>query len=143
MKTQLLKPILLAAAIFALAGCTSFESKWAAAVRLPSLASDPQGAWIGSWQNTNNSHGGALRAILEPRSATRYVATFHATWGDQSGSFTTQLKGTRAGNTLTFEGRKRLLGFLIRNAGQVSPTNFASTYESRFDTGTFTLRRPE
>ncbi len=137
-----LKLLLLVGAALALAGCTSFETKWAAAVRVPSLASDPLGAWVGTWQNTNNTHGGALRAILERKSETNYAATFHATWGNQSGSFTTRLKGTRDGDSLAFEGRKRLLFFLIRNAGQVNPTNFVSTYESRFDNGTFTLRRP-
>lgn len=143
MKSRFLNLALPLTAALALAGCSSFEPKWAEATRVPSLASDPTGAWVGTWQNTNNTHGGALRAILERQSATDYTAVFHATWGNKSGSFTTRLKGTRDGDVLAFEGRKRVLFFLIRNAGQVSPTNFVSTYESKFDNGTFTLQRPK
>ena len=131
------------AALLCLCGCSSFERDWARLARLPSPASDPLGAWEGTWQNTNNTHGGALRAILVRQAETNYAATFHATWGKRSGSFTTRLAGTREGNTLSFVGTKRLLFVKIRNQGQVSPTNFVSTYESKFDNGTFTLRRPE
>lgn len=143
-----MKPVLfriagLVALALCLAGCTSFESEWDRAVRLPAPASDPMGPWVGTWQNTNNTHGGALRAILVRESATDYRATFHATWGKRSGGFTTRLKGARDGNTLRFTGGKRLLFLKIRNRGEVSPTGFHSTYESRLDNGTFTLRRPE
>ena len=36
------------------------------------------GRWTGSWQNTNNTHGGALRALVEPDGGdgTRYTARF-------------------------------------------------------------------
>lgn len=130
----------LAAAV--LCGCSSFERDWAGAAKLPVLESDPLGAWVGTWQNTNNTHGGELRALLVRNSATNYTATFHATWGQHSGTFRTWLTGERTGNTLEFTGSKRLLLVRIRNRGEVSPTNFVSTYESRFDNGTFTLTRP-
>ena len=42
-----------------------------------------------------------------------------------------------------FEGRKRILGFLIVTRGRGDAKDLSSTYESRFDSGTFTLRRPE
>ena len=74
--------------------------------------------------------------------ATTYAARFHAVWGSHSGSFRSKLVGQRTGDEFTFVGRKRILGFLITTRGQASATNFFSTYESRFDTGTFTLKRP-
>ncbi len=133
---------LTAAALVLLCGCSSFEREWARAAKLPPLESDPMGAWTGTWQNTNNTHGGALRALLVRTSPTNYTATFHATWGKRSGTFSTRLKGVREGNELEFTGSKRLLMVRIRNVGTVNPTNFVSTYESRFDNGTFTLSRP-
>lgn len=130
------------AAVSLLCGCSSFDREWARAAKLPPLESDPMGAWTGTWQNTNNTHGGALRAVLVRTSATNYTATFHATWGKHSGTFSTRLVGPRKGNELEFSGSKRLLFVRIRNVGTVNPTNFVSTYESRFDNGTFTLSRP-
>jgi hypothetical protein len=125
-----------------LCGCSSFEHEWARAAKQPPLDSDPMGAWTGTWQNTNNTHGGALRALLVRASPTNYTATFHATWGKQSGTFSTRFVGSREGNELAFTGSKRLLMVRIRNVGTVNPTNLTSTYESRFDDGTFTLTRP-
>ncbi len=133
---------LIALAAAMLCGCSSFERDWSRAAKLPALESDPLGAWAGTWQNTNNTHGGELRALLVRNSATNYTATFHATWGRHSGTFRTRLKGGRTGNTLEFTGSKRLLFVRIRNVGSANPTNFVSTYESRFDNGTFTLTRP-
>jgi hypothetical protein len=133
---------LVAAVLGLLCGCSSFDRDWADAAKLPPLDSDPMGAWVGTWQNTNNTHGGELRALLVRNSATNYTATFHATWGRRSGTFSTRLTGARNGNELEFRGSKRLLFVRIRNVGSASPTNFVSTYESRFDNGTFTMTRP-
>ncbi|HTH48505.1 MAG TPA: hypothetical protein VMB21_13415 [Candidatus Limnocylindria bacterium] len=123
-------------------GCTSFEKKWQTARQQPLPAGDLTGAWTGSWQNTNNSHGGALRALITRVDGTDYTARFHAVWGSHSGSFKTRLTGRQEGDDFVFEGRKRILGFLITTRGHANATNFFSTYESRFDTGTFTLKRP-
>lgn len=129
--------------MLALAGCKSFDKEWARARALPPAVSGMAGTWVGTWQNTNNTHGGALRAIVTPSGADSYRARFHATWGNHEGSFTTRLKGTRDGDAFVFEGRKRILGFLIVTRGRGDAKDLSSTYESRFDSGTFTLRRPE
>ena len=131
---------LLAMAIVLVAGCKSFDSEWTAARH--STASGIEGPWMGTWQNTNNSHSGQLWAVISKKSETNYTAHFHATWGSHSGGFGTQLKGSWDGGNYVFEGRKRILGFLIKTRGQATPTNLFSTYESRFDNGTFTLARP-
>jgi hypothetical protein len=126
-----------------LCGCRSFDSAWNEARQGSAAGSGIEGRWVGSWQNTNiNSHTGQLRAVLVKRSDTNYTARFHATWGSHSGSFKTMLNGTNDGDDFVFESRKRILGFLIVTHGRANPTNFVSTYESRFDNGTFTMRRP-
>ena len=124
------------------AGCTSFEHEWAQAKRTPASPGDLTGAWRGTWQNTNNAHGDVLRAVVTQVNNTNYTARFHAVWGSHRGSFRTKLVGQRTGAEFVFSGRKHILGFLITTRGQANATNFFSTYESRFDTGTFTLQRP-
>ena len=126
-----------------LVGCRSFDKEWARVRARPPAASGMAGTWTGTWQNTNNTHGGALRAIITPAGTDGYQARFHATWGNHKGSFTTRLKATREVDALVFEGRKRILGFLIVTRGRGDAKDLSSTYESRFDSGTFTLRRPE
>lgn len=132
----------LAVAALLATGCTSFDKKWTATRQQPVPTVDITGAWTGTWQNTNNAHGGALRALVTQVNATNYAVRFHAVWGSHSGSFNTKLAGQREGDEFVFVGRKRILGFLITTRGHASATNFFSTYESRFDTGTFTLKRP-
>ena len=97
---------------------------------------------MGTWQNTNNSHSGKLWAVVSRESETNYSAHFHATWGNHGGGFATHLTGQWDGGTYMFEGKKRILGFLIKTRGLATSTNLFSTYESRFDNGTFTLTRP-
>ena len=123
-------------------GCTSFEKEWKETRLQPTPKDNLTGAWTGTWQNTNNAHSGALRAVVTQVDATTYAARFHAVWASHSGSFRSKLIGQRTGDEFTFVGRKRILGFLITTRGQANATNFFSTYESRFDNGTFTLRRP-
>ena len=123
-------------------GCTSFEKKWQTARQQPLPAGDITGTWTGTWQNTNNAHGGALRALVTQVNPTNYAVRFHAVWGTHSGSFKTELIGQSEGDEFVFVGHKRILGFLITTRGHANATNFFSTYESRFDTGTFTLKRP-
>lgn len=142
MKTSYWKTILAAAILLLAAGCASFERPWQRALQQPPPATDITGAWIGTWQNTNNSHGGALRALVTRVDESTYRARFHATWGGHSGSFRTVLRGHGESGEFVFTGSKRILGFRITNTGRANATNFVSTYESRFDTGTFTLRRP-
>lgn len=142
MKTPRFITTLLLLTIVGLTGCTSFETQWRDATAPSGLPGDLTGSWTGTWQNTNNDHGGALRALVTRINETNYSARFHATWGSHSGSFRTKLKGRQEGDEFAFEGRKRIMGFLITTRGRANATNFFSTYESRFDNGTFTLGRP-
>lgn len=135
---------LLAALALVGTGCRSFEKDWREA-RAGSAAVDARGlagAWSGTWQNTNNTHGGPLRAVLWREGDGDYWARFHAVWGRHSGSFRTRLKGGWTNGELVFSGTRRVLGVPIRTAGRASATRLESGYDSPLDRGTFTLGRP-
>ena len=125
-------------------GCRSFDSRWQSATTAADSVQGIGGRWTGSWQNTNNTNGGAMRALVEPDGGdgTRYTARFHATWGGKSGGFKTRLRGHWEGDTFHFTSRRRILGVLITTEGQATPGEFHAGYASRFDVGTFTLTRP-
>lgn len=124
-----------------LCGCSSFQSRWDQAP--PHPADGVSGRWIGTWQNTNNAHGGPLKAVLMPQGSNTFSAHFHAGWGKRSGTFRMPMRGTHEGDSFRFEGSRRILGVRIDTAGTIRPDEFQATYHSRFDTGTFTLRRPQ
>ena len=133
----------MASLAMAAAGCRSFEKDWDLA-RQGSATTDPlrvAGAWTGTWQNTNNTHGGPLRAVLWRVDDHEYRARFHAGWGRRSGSFRTRLKGSWTNGVFVFSGTRRVLGVPIRTSGQVDGTRLESGYDSPFDRGTFTLGR--
>lgn len=121
-------------------GCRSFDRDWREAATLPS--DGVNGRWTGTWQNTNNTHSGALRAVLRETAPGEVKARFHATWAGLSGSFRTQLTGRWEGEAWHFTGRKRIAGFLITTEGTATPGEMNVRYHSLPDTGTFTLRRP-
>lgn len=133
------------AGALAATGCRSFEKDWTAARTGTGIPTDPRGVsgvWAGTWQNTNNTHGGPLRAVLWRVSDDTYRARFHAGWGKHSGSFSTRLKGTWTNDVFVFSGTKRVFGVPIRTAGRVDPRRLESGYDSPLDRGTFTLGRP-
>ena len=126
--------------LLSVCGCTSFETRWKNA---PSNSTDGvAGRWIGTWQNTNNAHGGPLKAVLMPTGSNAFSAYFHAGWGNHSGTFHTPIHGNRAGDAFRFQGSKRVFGVKIDTAGTIGSGEFNATYDSRFDSGTFTLKRP-
>lgn len=119
-------------------GCRSFEKDWAAASLEPGRIT---GRWIGTWQNTNNTHSGPLRAVITQQDADTFRARFHAGWGKRSGSFRTRLSGHWEGDTFHFTGRRRIFFIPVTTAGTATPDRLDSGYDSPVDQGTFTLRR--
>ena len=138
--------VLLALAAMAVVatGCRSFEKDWADA-RSGSWPPDPRGvsgAGAGTGRNTNNTHGGPLRAVLWRVDDGEYRARFHAVWGRRSGSFGTRLKGGWTNDVFVFDGRRRVLGVAIRTSGRATSDRLDSGYDSPLDRGTFMLGRP-
>lgn len=129
-----------------LTGCTSFESDWNATTRYPSPIGDISGPWIGTWQNTNNAHGDQLRAVVRRVGLHEWQAHFHAHYGRLlTFSYRAKLTGDEKDGQVHFTGEQNLgwlAGGTFRYVGEASPTNFFSTYENAYDSGTFTLHRP-
>lgn len=61
-----------------LTGCSSFNREWRAAGREPVPSEGISGQWIGTWQNTNNTHSDTMRAVLKDSGNGTYQAHFHA-----------------------------------------------------------------
>ncbi|MSU35518.1 MAG: hypothetical protein EXS36_10465 [Pedosphaera sp.] len=135
----------LAAALLILAGCSSFDREWRSAGREPVPADGISGRWIGTWQNTNNTHSDTMRAVLTDSGDGAYRAHFHARYKRIfSFAYTVKLAGQREADRFRFHGESDLgplAGGIYRYNGWATPTNFFSTYDSRYDVGTFTLHR--
>ena len=124
-----------------LCGCRSFEKDWAAAASTGTPPTTITGRWVGTWQNTNNTHSGPLRAVLWHQDSNHFKARFHAGWGKHTGSFRTRIAGQWQGDTFHFSGKRRILFVPITTTGTATATRLDSGYDSPMDQGTFTLRR--
>lgn len=128
------------------AGCSSFHREWTQAATLPVPPGDITGRWTGTWQNTNNSHADRLRGILTRVRPGVYRAHFHARYRKiLTFAYAVPLEEAgRTGDRIEFTGKANLgmlAGGVYTYAGWASPTNFFSTYHSKYDVGTFTLHR--
>ena len=130
-----------------LPGCRSFHREWRVARSTPTPTNDLIGAWEGTWQNTNNTHQDRMRAVLTKTGPETYHAHFFA-WYKRvlTFSYATDLHVERRdGETVFFRGQSdlgKLAGGWYRYDGHASPVDFFSTYDSKYDVGTFTLQRP-
>lgn len=127
------------------AGCSSFEAEWREAGKAPPSSDLMSGRWLGFWQNTNNDHHEALRAILTPTGSNTWSAFFHARYGGVL-TFTirTPLAGEPESDRMRFHGEKDLgvlAGGIYRFAGYATATNFFSTYLSAYNSGEFHMTR--
>lgn len=129
-----------------LTGCSSFNREWRAAGREPVPSEGISGQWIGTWQNTNNTHSDTMRAVLKDSGNGTYQAHFHARYKRIfSFAYTVELAGRRETDRFRFHGESdlgKMAGGVYRYNGWASGTNFFSTYDSKYDVGTFTLHRP-
>lgn len=127
-------------------GCASFDSDWKSTARYPTPTNDITGCWIGTWKNTNNTHSDQLQAIIRRTGVREWDVHFHAFYGKLlEFSHRTKLTGDEQGERVNFTGEENLgwlVGGTFRYVGNATPTNFFSTYENKYDSGTFTLRRP-
>ena len=128
-------------------GCsTSFNRQWNKAVAQPIPANGVEGPWMGEWISDVNQHHGKLRCVMTKEEEGKYKAYFHATfWKIFRYSYSTILNGEDLTNMTHFKGEKDLgwlAGGVYRYEGHATPTNFLSTYKSKYDHGTFEMIRP-
>lgn len=141
------KTVVLAGLLPILAGCFSFNRDWKAAVREPLPQDDITGPWEGKWTSEENGHNDRLRCIIRPGSTNTYDARFRANYRKVLHfSYTVPLQAKRIDGAYAFSGQAdlgKLAGGLYTYEGTATPTNYFSTYHSKYDHGTFEMHRPE
>ena len=118
------------------------------AALLPYPLVSPEGAWKGSWKSDTNGHHGPLWCIVRPSPGKpgSHDFRYRAGWGVlRFGNYTHTTPTTRnRDGSLILDGAMGLpagLGtYTVR--GDITPTTFDATYNSKHDRGTLTLRRP-
>ena len=128
-------------------GCSSFNREWKSAAANPPAADSLAGRWEGKWLSDVNGHNGALRCVLKRGSDTNYTAHFKATyWKIFRASYRVEFLGEFRDGIWQFHGEENLGWFAggdYHYGGRISATNFFSTYECKYDHGTFALSRPK
>jgi hypothetical protein len=132
------------------AGCSSFERAWRDAEQQPHSTTSIVGRWQGTWRSDVNGHNDQLRCLLTPLTNGTYCARFHARYKRVipfTFSYTVPLMVTNASSSevVQFRGSANLgwyAGGIYSYAGTASPINFFSTYDSKYDHGTFQMTRP-
>jgi len=125
-------------------GCSTFNREWRAASKIPAATNDLAGRWQGSWVSEANGHSGKLRCLISRQREDAYAARFHAKFMKIfSFGYAVKLETKRTGDTFNFTGSADLgaLGGVYRYEGHAEGTNFFSTYSSKYDHGTFQMRR--
>lgn len=124
-------------------GCSSFNRDWRSA---PAETGNISGRWEGIWKSDASEHSDKLRCLLTKISEGKYEARFHAKYKwVLSFRYTALFQGTETNDHFSFRGDAdlgKLAGGVYEYKGDVSLTNFFSTYSSKYDHGTFQMNRP-
>ena len=132
--------------LLCLTGCSSFNREYKTALTQPMPTNDISGPWEGRWLSDKNGHTGKLRAMLKQSSNEEYDAHFHATfWKIFRSSYRVPLKFKEEHGRTTISGEQNLgwlSGGVYTYQGEATPTSFFSTYKSKYDHGTFEMKRP-
>ena len=133
------------AALF-FSGCSTFTYDWRQAAKQPTSTNEITGRWDGSWISTANGHHGALRCLVTKRADGDYDARYRATYQRVlSFSYTVPLHAQSGADGMVFRGEADLgwlAGGIYKYEGRANPTNFFSTYDSKYVRGTFQMTRP-
>ena len=130
-----------------LCGCSSFNRDWRRATVPPPSENSIEGRWEGRWISEVNGHNGALRCLMLQETNSLYQARFRATYGGIFHfSYTARLETQPHYGGFELNGEAnlgRLAGGVYYYEGRATPTNLVCTYRSKYDHGTFDLRRPK
>lgn len=147
---MILRPalILVAVGLLLMAGCSRFNREWKQAAKAPTSTNDIAGRWEGRWISDANGHNDVLRCIITRVDDQSYDANFRAAykkWITVHFGYTVRLQGTNTANEFKFRGSEDLgvlAGGVYIYEGRANATNFFSTYKSKYDWGTFQMKRP-
>jgi hypothetical protein len=121
-------------------GCSSFDRAWR---NPPAESSGIAGRWEGDWKSARSGDRGKLRAIITPKGPAQYRARFHATYHSVfSANYGVTLDVEQRGRRWEFHGGANLgVWGRYETTGYATPTQFHAKYRSKFDYGTFDMRR--
>lgn len=126
-------------------GCSGFQRDWSRAAKeeFTGIA----GRWEGTWESDASGHKDKLRCLLTPIDAQTYEARFRAKYRKVlSFSYTATFTGYHTNGAFYFSGEAdlgKLAGGVYSYDGNITADRFFSTYQSKYDHGTFHLKRPE
>lgn len=140
------KPFLLLLTAMFFTGCSTFNKEWKTALAEPPPTTSISGPWEGRWVSDKNGHTGKVRGILRQTNSEEYDAYFHATfWKIFSASYRVPLTFEEQGERVLLSGEADLgllSGGAYRYEAEATPSTFFSTYKSKYDHGTFEMKRP-
>ncbi|HMJ90991.1 MAG TPA: hypothetical protein VK530_14305 [Candidatus Acidoferrum sp.] len=138
--------IALVALALCVTGCSTFNYEWRREARQPTPANDITGRWEGTWLSDANAHNGALRCLITRQTNGVLQARYRATYQRWlKFGYTAALVARPGTNQFDFDGSAdlgKLAGGVYRYSGHATPTNFFSTYQSKYDHGVFRMVRP-
>jgi len=128
-------------------GCSSFNHAWREAGKTTTPTNSILGRWEGKWVSGVNGHNGTLRCIITEAEAGSFDARFRATYMKiLKFSYTVPLSVMESNGVWQFTGQEDLgsmAGGMYHYEGHTSPTEFQSTYRSKYDQGVFEMKRPQ
>jgi hypothetical protein len=137
--------LLLAVALLA-GGCGTFNHEWKQAGKNPARPDEFEGRWQGTWLSDVSGHTDQLRCLISQTGDGTYRARFHAKYRKVlSFGYTVPLKVEPRGGGYAFQGKANLgwmAGGVYQYEGFADSTNFHSSYECKYDHGTFQMGRP-
>ena len=136
-----------------MAGCSTFNYEWRQTAKQPAPAHDIAGRWQGCWVSKSSGHEDKLRALISKVDTNHYDVKFHAAYKSETFkfitvhfSYTVRMEArTDANGSIAFNGSENLgplAGGVYTYEGSANPTNFFSTYNAKYDRGTFQMQRP-
>src|SRR6185436_3592567 len=139
----------MAASALLFTGCSAFNYEWRQAAGKPVPTNDIAGPWEGRWISKATGHENKLRALITPVDTNHHDVKFHAAYKSETFKFITVHFGytvrmeTKPGtNGVAFHGAEdlgALAGGVYTYDGFTNPTNFFSTYKSKYDHGVFEM----
>jgi hypothetical protein len=127
-------------------GCSSFNKEWRAAAKTTPAPNSIEGRWAGEWRSEQNGHHGKLRAVITQTSPTTYRAHYKATYKTiLHFSYVATLHGAETNGVTKLSGEAdlgKLAGGIYKYEAAATPTEFRSTYTSKYDHGDYELTRP-
>lgn len=132
--------------LWLLSGCSSFHKEWKTSLSAPVPKNSIEGPWAGEWRSEKNGHRGALRCVVSKTSDATYRAHYHAVyWKILRYSYVATLAGQETNGVVQLRGEAnlgKLAGGIYKYEGAATPSEFRSTYSSKYDHGRFEMNRP-